>query len=319
MGKLKKLATWKKVILSILVIFILFIGGSFLYINSLLSKVTKVEVKKENLSVNSDVSKTLDENNEIRNIALFGIDAPEGENGRSDSIMILTIDQKNDKLKLSSVMRDSYVDIPSNGMDKITHAYAFGGPELAISTINKNFNLNIEDFITVNLSTLPKIIDTIGGIELEITNGDLKYINGYINDLNGSTNRNSPNISSPGRQHVDGIQATAYSRIRYDGGDQGRTQRHRNIIEGIFNKMLSLSPVKYPSILNETLPLVQTNIPANEFMSIGTDILSLGVTNISEYRVPCDNHTKGMNLNNVYYMNFDISSENKELHKFIYE
>ncbi|WP_024615988.1 LCP family protein [Clostridium sp. Ade.TY] len=312
MGKLKNLATWKKTLLFILTIIILFIGGSFFYINNLLNKVTKVDIKKENLSVNEEVSKKLDENNEIRNIALFGIDSPEGKNGRSDSIMILTIDEKNDELKLSSIMRDSYVNIPGHGKDKITHAYAFGGPELAISTLNKNFNLNIEDFITVNLSTLPKIIDSIGGINLEITNGDLKYLNNYIDG-------NSSNIKTPGNHHLDGVQATAYARIRYDGGDQGRTQRHRNIINGIFEKMLSISPTKYPSILNDTLPLVQTNISSSEFIPIGTDILSLGTSDILEYRVPCDKHSKGINLNNIYYMNFNIEDEIKELHNFIYK
>ncbi|MGG7099035.1 LCP family protein, partial [Clostridium sardiniense] len=176
MGKFKNMASWKKILLVVCLLLVLFFGGSFMYIKSLLNKTTKVDINKDNLSINTEVTQKLDKDNKVKNIALFGVDSPEGKNGRSDSIMILTIDDKNNELKLSSIMRDSYVNIKGHGEDKITHAYAFGGPELAVNTLNQNFDLDIEHFITVDFTSLPKIIDEIGGIDLNITEGDLKYI-----------------------------------------------------------------------------------------------------------------------------------------------
>lgn len=300
----KNMATWKKLILGFTILAILFIGGSFAYLNYLLNKPTKVTINKNNLSVNKEISKNLDTKKEIKNIALFGIDAPEGKNGRSDSIIILTIDKKNNELKLSSIMRDSYLDIKGYGKDKITHAYAFGGPELAINTLNKNLNLNIENFVTVNFTTLPTIINKLNGIELNITKGDLKYL--------GSS------ITKTGTQNLNGDEALAYSRIRYDGGDQMRTQRQRNVIEAIFKKVITIPVANYPSILNELLPFVKTNLSSSEFMKIGKDIAFMKISKIHQYRLPCNTHSKGKNINGVYYMTFDTNIEKKELHDFIY-
>lgn len=319
MGKLKNMALWKKVLLVVCILIIIFFAGSFMYIKSLLDKTTKVEINKDNLAINKDVTQKLDKDNKIKNIALFGVDSPEGKNGRSDSIMILTIDEKNNELKLSSIMRDSYVNIEGYGQDKITHAYAFGGPELAVNTLNQNFNLDIEHFITVDFTSLPKVIDKIGGIDLNITEGDLKYINNYISHINKINGSNSNNITTSGMHHLNGNQALAYSRIRYDGGDQMRTQRHRNVIEAIFNKVKKMPVTSYPSLLNETLPLAQTNLSSSEFMTIGKDIISMGASDMKQYRLPCDSHSNGKNINGIYYMTFDKKAETDELHNFIYE
>ncbi|MEG1002742.1 MAG: LCP family protein [Clostridium sp.] len=304
MGKLKKMALWKKVLLSLLVLLLVTVGGAYAYVHNLLNKTTKVEINKDNLGITAEASEEKETKKGITNIALFGVDAPDGKNGRSDAIMILTIDENNNKLKLSSIMRDSYTDINGHGKDKITHAYAFGGPELALNTINKNFNLNIDKFITVNFTTLPKIVDKIGGINMNLTEGDLKYMN---HDL------------KPGKNSLNGSQALSYARIRYDGGDQRRTERHRNVIIAIFDKIKSMPVSSYPGTLNELLPLVSTNVSASEFMTIGKDILATGASSLDEYRVPCDSHSNGKNINGVYYMTFDIAAESKELHKFIYE
>lgn len=305
MGKLKKMALWQKILLSLFVLLLVSLGGAYFYIHNLLDKTEKIEINKENLGITPENKEIAVKNKGITNIALFGVDAPNGKNGRSDAIMILTIDKDHDKIKLSSIMRDSYTDINGRGKDKITHAYAFGGPELALNTINKNFNLSIDKFITVNFTTLPKIVDKIGGIEMNLTEGDLKYMK-------------YPNLSI-GKNMLNGTQALSYARIRYDGGDQRRTERHRNVITAIFNKIKSMPVSSYPGTLNELLPLVSTNISSSQFMTLGKDIISTGATSIEEYRVPCNNHSNGKNINGVYYMTFDIGAETKELHKFIYE
>ena len=172
MVKSKKVAIWATCIAGIL-IFVL-VGATVFYGNYLLNKIDKVEIDKENVGITEEVEEKLSQyDDKITNIALFGIDAEDGGVGRSDSIIIATLDFHNKKLKLTSIMRDSYVDIDGYGTDKINHSYAFGGAELAIKTLNQNFNLNIEDFVAVNFSSLPVIIDLLGGVDITITEEEL--------------------------------------------------------------------------------------------------------------------------------------------------
>lgn len=314
----KKMATWKKVLIGVIVAAIVIIASGMGYVYATLSKTNKVELNKDSLGINENTQST-DKKDAIINIALFGVDAPNGQAGRSDADLILTIDKKHNKLKLSSIMRDSYVDVKGHGMTKLTHAYAYGGPELALNTINTNFDLAIDKFITVNFSSLPKVIDQLGGVDINITKGDLKYINDYIANLNQINKTNVDKIENVGMHHLNGTQALAYCRIRYDGGDQRRTERQRTVLEAILNKMKDTSPTKYPAILNELLPLVTTNISSSEFISLGKDILDTGATSFQDLRVPCDKHEDGKMIKGVYYMTYDLKAETNELHKFIYE
>ncbi|MGL4109260.1 LCP family protein [Clostridium sp. LP20] len=317
MKERKKMALWKKVLLLITSILLILGVGSYAYISSVLGKMNNVEINKDNLDINTEIENT----NNVKNIALFGIDASDGEAGRSDSIMILTIDKTHNKLKVTSIIRDSYVVIPDReGKDKINHAYAFGGPELAIRTLNKNFNLNIEDFVSVNFSSLPKLIDAVGGIELNITNDELKYINSYIDGVNKTNSTNSSHITTAGKQKVDGTQALAYSRIRYtEGGDFERSHRHRTVLTALFNKFKSLSVASYPSILNDLLPLVDTNLSTSEILSLAMDVSSLSSNDLIQARFPKDNVGKGEMIGGVYYYVFDIDKTATEISNYIFE
>ena len=213
MNKGKKITVW--ILAIVLVVILGAVGGVYFYGNYLFNKMEKVEIDKDNIGITEEVEEKLSKyNDSIINIALFGVDAVDGGVGRSDSIMIATLDTVNKKLKLTSIMRDSYVAIDGHGNDKINHAYAFGGPQLAIKTLNENFDLNIEDFASVNFETLPKIIDKIGGIELDIDADELKYINGYISNLNNINGTSEPEIESTGLQHVSGTQALAFCRLQ---------------------------------------------------------------------------------------------------------
>ncbi len=315
----KKITLW--IIWIILFIILGVAAGAYIYANSLLNKMEKVEINKEDVGITDEVEEKLTKYDDtITNIALFGIDAEEGEAGRSDSIMIATIDTHNKKLKLTSIMRDSYVNIDGHGLDKINHAYAFGKAQLAIKTLNENFDLNIEDFVAVNFSSLPKIIGKIGGIELDIDSEELEYINSYIRNVNTINKTNSPSIVSAGIQHVDGTQAMAYCRIRYtSGGDYKRTERHREVLSKIFEKILSMSPTTYPSLLNDLLPMVSTNLDGSEVMELGNKILKIGNTTLEQERFPRDGYCEGQMINGVYYLTFDKETTVNQLHDYIFE
>ncbi|WP_195469551.1 LCP family protein [Clostridium sp. D43t1_170807_H7] len=319
MTKGKKIAFW---ILGVLLFFIIgTVGGVYIYANSLFNKMEKVEINKDNVGIAQEVEDKLSKyDDSITNIALFGIDTSDGGVGRSDSIMIATIDTHNKKLKLTSIMRDSYVNIDGHGLDKINHAYAFGKAELAIKTLNENFDLNISEFAAVNFSTLPKIIDKLGGIELDIDSEELQYINGYISELNGINNTSVSPISSTGLQHVNGTQAMAYCRIRYtSGGDYKRTERHREVLSKMFEKILSMSPTSYPSLLNEILPMISTSLSASEIMDLGNEVLKVGSTSLEQERFPLDGYCEGQMIGGVYYLTFDKETTVNQLHDYIFE
>lgn len=331
---------FKKIIFSIFVAICIIFLSLILILNIYLNKINKVEITKNNLSINETFSKkenTLDQNynnptmqneenvtkqnNDIKNIALFGIDEVEGIAGRSDCIMILTIDNKNSKLKLSSIMRDSYVTIPTkNKKDKINHAYAFGGPKLALETINENFKLNIDKFVTVNFSSLPKAIDSIGGITLNITDDEIEYINAYIAGCNEENNTNSPNIIYSGNQLVDGTQALAYCRIRNTaGGDIERSHRQRTVLSNLFEKSKTVPITKYPSLLNEILPMIHTNLDKSEILSLTFYLNYLRNNTILQDRFPYDVDGNGKLIDGIYYYVFDEESTAKRINNFIFE
>ena len=292
------------------------LGGG--YVIGLLNKMDNVDLNKDNLGIVEDDLKEYDNVNKIKNIALFGLDSTDGETGRSDSIMIATVDPVHNKVKLTSIMRDSYVYIDGHGQDKINHAYAYGGPELSIRTINENFGLNVEDFVSVNFSSLPIIIDILGGVDIEITNEELEYINSYITDINNKDGSNSPYISYAGVQHLNGTQALAYSRIRYtDGGDYKRTERQRTVLEALFTKLTSASVGSYNSLLNEVLPYVQTNLNAGDILSLGTKVLGIG-NHLEQDRFPRDGYGEGAMIDGVYYLTFDIETAKQQMRDYIF-
>ena len=304
MKKGNKIALW--IIGIILGVFIIGIGGVYIYGNYMFNKVEKIEVDKNDVGITEEVEEKLSPySNSIINIALFGVDSADVSTGRSDSIIIATIDTIHKKLKLTSVMRDSYVNISGIGNDKINHAYAFGGPQLAIKTLNENFNLNIEDFVAVNFESLPKIIDMLGGVTVDITSEEVSHI---------------PGIPSAGTYNLNGAQALSYSRIRYaTGGDYVRTERQRTILTKIFEKILTINPMKYPSLLNEVLPMVQTSLDYSKILELGTEVLKMGVTTLEQERFPLDGYCQGEMINGVYYLTFDKALTAEQLYNYIFE
>lgn len=314
--KKKKKKIFPIILASMLGIFILAVGGGYFYVTNILDKIENIDLDESKLGINDELSKKY---GKVQNIALFGVDATDGGHGRSDSTMILTIDREHKKLKVTSLMRDSYVAIDGHGNDKLNHAYAFGGPELAIKTINQNFGLNIKDFATVNFSSLPKIIDTLGGINIDIDNEELKYINKYINELNKLNKTSAPNITKTGLQKLSGTQALAYCRIRYtSGGDYKRTERHREVLEKLFEEIKEVSITKYPTILNDLMPMVKTSLSTSEILSLGTDMVNMGKS-LDQDRFPKDSDAKGTMINSVYYLQFDKETTKDKLHKWIFE
>ena len=203
---------------------------------------------------------------------IFGVDSRSGDLGkgtRSDSIMVANVDHETKEIKVASIYRDTYVDIDGHGLDKITHAHAYGGPVFAMDTVNRNFDLHIEKYITVNFGNVAEVIDDIGGIELDITSEEMRYINKYIDEINEVENTNSSHISNTGTQKVDGVQAVAYSRIRYTaGGDYKRAERQRTVLLKMFEAAKQQNTVKLLGIAKDMMDKIGTNYSSGEVIEI---------------------------------------------------
>ncbi|ABS39883.1 LCP family protein [Clostridium botulinum] len=310
----------KKWILSILTVIVLMSVVSALYVYSKLGSVKKVPISKDDKELKID-KKAESYGDDVINIAFFGLDRRKKEEpSRSDAVMILSLDKKHKKVKLSSIMRDSYVDIEGHGKTKLNHAYAYGGPELAIKTINSNFKLNIRDFVAVDFYGLENIIDTVGGVEIPVRSDEIKYINSYMQGTAKVENKAVQEVQSPGLQNLNGMQAVAYARIRYtSGGDYERTERQRTILTAVMNKIKKLGPTEFPKVVSVLLPNVESSLSSTEIIKMGTSVFTLGIDNVEQQRFPLDNYCEGKLIDGIYYLLFNKEKTIDQMYKYIFE
>ncbi|WP_298042720.1 LCP family protein [uncultured Clostridium sp.] len=319
----KKLSTTKKVIISILIIFIILISLTVFAFNHLTSKIERVEIDRT--VVTETGKEPAKEDEDVITIALFGTDFTQNEKygnlyGASDATMILGIDTKNNRLKLFSLMRDLYLDLPDGSGKKqnLNYTMAYGGPELILKTINSNFNLTVDKFIYVSLHTLPTIIDKLGGVELNITSEELNYINNYITSIDKENGTITKKLTNTGLQTLNGTQASAYCRIRYtEGRDFKRTERQRDVLSALFQKFKTASISDLTIMMNEILPLVSTNLTNTEIISIVSKVLGMGVPQIEQYRFPLDGKSE-MIATDMLHLTIDIDETTSDIHKFLY-
>lgn len=254
------------------------------------------------------------------NIALFGVDSRANEltkETRSDCIMIASINNQTKEVNLCSIYRDTFVYIADHGYTKMTHAYAYGGPSLAISTLNKNFDLNITDFVTINFSALSNIIDALGGVDIDIQKEELKYVNAYARDvarINGTT---TTKIKKPGLQTLTGVQATGYCRVRYTaGGDFTRAQRQRTVLQQIIKKIKQADPITLYQMLNEFFPQIYTSLDTADILKLASGALSYDIK--EDFGFPFDKETPTINSASVVTAN-TLSSNVIQLHEKLFQ
>lgn len=319
--KKKKKKRNRRIIISIVIILIFIIVGAMAWFFNTLNGIKKVEINSENLSINSS-TETKSTEEFIKNIALFGVDSFDGETGRSDSIIIATIDSKNKKLKLSSIMRDSYVDIPDHGKDKINHAFAYGGAELAIKTINENYGLNIADYAKVDFNGMEDLINALGGIDIAIRDDEIDNFNEHIRHLSKNAGVSPEYFSQAGTYHMNGLQALAYCRIRYstdNGGDAERTSRHRIVLTKIFDKIMSSGVTQFPSLVSKVSPYIETSLSNGEIISLGTTVFTSGVKTMEQERFPLNSYMENLMVDGVYYLGFDKEVTKTQIQNYIYK
>ena len=241
---------------------------------------------------------SIDKVNEMQHILLLGIDARPGQtSGRTDTMIILTVDTNNQKIKLMSLMRDIIVAIPGRENNRLNAAFVFGGADLLLQTIEENFGIHIEHYVGVNFSMLASLIDQLGGLTLTV---ESEYYMDRINAVIKEDNKvlgidvNDGLLTQAGEQLMTGKQAQAYARYRYgtSDGDFGRTARQREVITKIFHKLTEMSLVELSALAVSNIDNVVTNLTLQDMMLLAPAMLSLKDAEIEELRIPVDNGYK---------------------------
>lgn len=317
------------VILLIILVIIASVVGFFYY---KLSKIEVTPIDKEDLEVNTklydDVSDKVEkkEFDKIVNIALFGSDSRDVNNaaaGRSDSIIIASINPVKKSIKLISIPRDSYVNVPGYGYTKINHSYAYGGEQLTIKTINSNFGLDISEYVTIDFSGLINVINAIGGIELDISIEERDVLNRYLKTSYEITGKQYVPMTEYGHVTLNGEQALAHSRDRYVGNDFDRARRQRDVLMAVMNKLSNMSSSAISSLISDSfLNEVKTNVNFTDYMGLLTSVLAnksdyLG--NIISVQVPSEEYGYDKFIDGVYYFGFDKDRAKQDLYTYIYE
>ena len=315
---MKKIWMIIPIILVILIIIVILAGIAAGLVADKLGKINVEEIDKTAIGISEE---TKEELSGYRNIALLGIDSRADDYGlgnRSDCIIIASMDQKTKNIKLMSVYRDTYMQVEEHGkavLDKVTHAYAYGGAQNSLKALNTNLDLNISEYVTVNFDAVIAAVDAMDGITIDIDNSEIKYINDYINATSQSSGVKSSSITKAGKQKLDGVQAVAYSRIRYTaGGDYKRTERMRTVIEAMLTKAKSLSVGQLNKLVDTILPRVSTNISVTEILGLVPSIASFNITDSLGWPY----ETKGITLDRWYGVPVTLESNVEQLHREVF-
>lgn len=307
-----------RILLVLLIIIVILAGIGIGYIYTKLGKMTVEEIDETAIGITEETQERL---SGYRNIALLGIDSRADDYGlgnRSDCIIIASLNQETKDIKLISVYRDTYMQVEENGkavLDKVTHAYSYGGAQNALKALNTNLDLNITEYVTVNFDAVIAAVDAMNGVTIDIDSSELNYINKYIDSTSSSSGVKSSHITKAGKQTLDGVQAVAYSRIRYTaGGDYKRTERMRTVIEAMLAKAKTLSLGQLNKLVDTILPRVSTNITATEIVALAPSIASFNITESMGWPY----ETKGITLDRWYGVPVTLESNVEKLHKEVF-
>lgn len=324
LNKKKKKSLIFKISITCIVVLSILLSVGLVWGNTILSKMKRAKIDESDLGIKEEVTEKIQtsEIKDIVNIAILGVDEASGDVGRSDATMIATFDPVHKKLKITSIMRDTYIDIPNNGKDKLNHAYAFGGAQLSIKTLNQDLGLNIKDYIKINFQELEGLVDAINGIDIELSDEEIVELDDYIvlvsEALNIPTEKLIKNETT-GKVHLNGFQTLGYCRIRSTaGGDFDRTERHRKIMTEMFNKISDSNTAQLASMVTKLLPYVETSLTNKEIIDLGANVLNLGTKNIEQERFPRDDYSKNSMIDGIFYLCYDEEYTEQQVHEYIF-
>lgn len=284
---------------------------------SKLAKIDTVKLDADKLNISAEAK---ERGTGYLNVALFGVDSREGEleqDTRSDTIMIASLNRATMEIKLSSIYRDTLLEQSDGTLNKANAAYAFGGPEAAVAMLNKNLDMDIEHYVTVNFNALVDVIDALGGIEINVQEEEISYINGYATEIIKVTGKDSMGVDHAGPQVLNGTQATAYARIRYTAGDDfKRAERQREVLTKIVEKAQNASLSQINKIIDKVFPEVSTNFTLTEMLTYAKDAFDYKLGETTGF--PFDKTTDTLNKIGSVVIPVDLEKNVKQLHEFLF-
>ena len=318
-------------IIEIIIVAILLVG---VFLMSKFNLMDRVDLDKENIrneQLNVDTQEQLES---YTDIALFGLDNRDTGNynwGNSDVIMIVSINNKTNELSMVSVYRDTYLDISAKGEEskfrKANSAFNYGGAEQSLFMLNNNLDLDIDDYVAFDFEAVADAIDVLGGVEIELTSAEVKYINDYIAETNDIVGGNSSYISGPGHHTLDGVQAVAYTRIRYTaGGDFKRAERQRIVIAAALEKAKTCDLKTLNELVDVVFPEIETSMSAATMLQMVGAVMDYDLAQSygfpfervainhptrSDIVVPCTLETNVIELHKILYGDEDYEPSEK--------
>ena len=301
------------------------VGGTFLIVAaagavllaSKLAKIDTVELDADKLNISEEAR---ERGTGYLNVALFGVDSRDnelGEGTRSDTIMIASLNRETLEVKISSVYRDTLLQQSDGTLNKANAAYAYGGPEGAVAMLNENLDMDIEHYVTVNFNALIDVIDAVGGVEIDVQQEEISYINGYATEIIKVTGKDSMGVMEPGLQTLNGVQATAYSRIRYTAGDDfKRAERQREVLTKVIEKLQGASLSQINKIIDKVFPEVSTNFTLTEILDYALDAFDYKLGETTGF--PFDKSTDTLNNIGSVVIPVTLESNVQQLHEFFF-
>lgn len=313
-----RLSIGKKIAVTLGGLLLCLAASGVVFVAAKLGKVEKEEIPVEDIVVNKEAEEV---GEGYTNVALFGIDSREGElekGTRSDCIIVASLNNKTKEVRMVSVYRDTLLDIGNKELQKCNAAYSFGGPTGAINMLNRNLDLNIQDFATVDFAAISEAIDMLGGLDIEITEAEIAPINEYVWETAMVAGKEAHQITEPGLQHLDGVQATTYARIRSTaGGDFKRTERQRIVIEKIVEKAQQSNLATINKIIDHILPTIKTSFSGAEILSYAKDFAKYKIGESSGF--PFEKTTDTISGLGSIVIPVSLESNVKQLHAFLYD
>lgn len=302
---------------------VLFLGVLLVaaYFFQLMNRVDYKEMDETEAGINDDLDKnTLETLEGYTNIAIFGLDNRQKNtynNGNSDVVMIASINNETKDVKLISVYRDTYLSIGNGKYSKCNSAYANGGATQAVQMLNSNLDLDIKEYVSVDWAAVVEVIDALGGLDLEITQGEMNQINQYKKDVDKVTGLVTPNLTQYGRVHLDGTQATTYARIRkLAGDDYKRASRQRIVMQAILEKAKKADIGTLTQICNTVVDHIQTSMSTSQILSMATSVTKYNITSTTGF--PFDLTTKNLSSGDTV-IPIDLANNVKQLHAYMFD
>ena len=313
----------RKLMLFIVEVLVILILLAALFVIIKLNKLNNTgDLDEDKLNINID-AKTQELLDGYTNIALFGIDnrsTGKYESGNSDCIMIASINNDTKEVRLISVYRDSFLAVDDDDdLRKLNAAYAKGGPTGAVAALNKNLDLDIKEYVAVDFNAVMEVVDALGGIELDISSQEAETMKIYINEMNEVMGTNGTAVSGPGLQTVNGIQALAYCRDRYSGGDDyGRTERQRTVISKIVEKAKAASLPTLNKVIDELFPDISTSLSSSEILGLAAGIKDYELADTQGWPFQLTTERMGGKLGDVVVPT-DLETNVNLLHQYLFD